>query len=225
MGSKDRRQREREEVRAKILDAARELFVTQGVEAVTMRKVAERIDYTATALYTHFEDKESLLRALCDTDFLALRGAFERIAKVADPIERLRKLGRRYVAYALEHPNHYKWMFMTEHPPLDPQQSGIEQGNPEQDAYAFLRATVAQGLEAGRFRDEFQDSDLLAQVIWSGVHGIIALHLIKGQDPWLVWRPVKKTAGVMIETMIRGLARKREGSVADGGPGPEDTAS
>jgi AcrR family transcriptional regulator len=224
MGSRDRRQREREEVRAKILDAARELFVTQGVEAVTMRKVAERIDYTATALYTHFEDKQALLRALCDADFHALRGAFERIAKVADPIERLRKLGRAYVAYALEHPNHYKFMFMTLHPALDPKQSGIERGNPEQDAYAFLRATVAQGLEAGRFRNEFQDADLLAQVIWSSVHGIVALHLIKGHDPWLAWRPVKKTAAVVIETMIRGLVREKEGSVADGGPGPEDPA-
>jgi AcrR family transcriptional regulator len=223
MGSKDRRQREREEVRAKILDAARELFVTQGIEAVTMRKVAERIDYTATALYTHFEDKQTLLRELCDTDFLALRAAFARLARVADPIERLRRIGRAYVAFALEHPNHYKLLFMTAHPPLDPGQSGIERGNPEQDAYAFLRATVAQGLEVGRFRNELQDADLLAQVVWSGVHGIVALHLTKGRDPWLAWRPVKKTAEVVIETLIRGLVI--EGSVADGGPGAEDPAS
>src|SRR5262245_8666913 len=112
MGTKDRRQRERAAVRAKILDAARELFVTQGVEAVTMRKIAEKIDYTATALYTHFADKDALLRALCDADFLKLRGAFERIARMDDPIERLRKLGKEYVRFALEYPNHYKLMFM-----------------------------------------------------------------------------------------------------------------
>ena len=93
MGSQERREKEREEVRAKILDAARELFVTHGYEAVTMRKIAAKIDYTATALYTHFADKESLLLALCDADFLALRHAFDRIAQIADPIERLRAWG------------------------------------------------------------------------------------------------------------------------------------
>lgn len=89
MGSQERREKEREEVRAKILDAC-ELFVTHGYEAVTMRKIAAKIDYTATALYTHFADKESLLLALCDADFLALRHAFDRIAQIVDPIERLR---------------------------------------------------------------------------------------------------------------------------------------
>jgi AcrR family transcriptional regulator len=209
MGPKNRRQREREELREKILDAARELFVTQGVEAVTMRKIAEKIEYSATALYGHFADKESLLRALCDADFRSLRGSFGRIARIADPVERLRELGRAYVGFALEYPSHYRLLFMTrQERPLDPERSEIERGNPDQDAYAFLLATVAEGLAAGRFRDEFDDADLVAQVVWSGVHGVVALELTKGDDRWLDWRPVAERSAVLLEVVLRGILKE-----------------
>jgi AcrR family transcriptional regulator len=200
-----RRKREQDELRGKILDAARELFVNEGVEAVSMRKIAERIGYSATTLYNHFEDKESLLRALCDADFQALRDAFHRIGRIADPIERLRKLGHVYVDFAVRHPSHYRIMFMAPRPSSEG--SAIEKGNPDQDAYAFLRATVEEGLAAGAFRAEHDDPDLLAQVIWGGVHGVASLHLVLGKDTWCPWRPVKVVAGTMIDVMIRGLVR------------------
>jgi AcrR family transcriptional regulator len=210
MSSKIRRKKEREEVRQKILDAARALFVAQGVEAVSMRKIAAKIDYTATALYTHFKDKESLLRELCDADFRAFRGALERAAEIADPVERLRALGKAYIAFARGYPNHYRLMFMTPQPPRDPDESEIERGNPDQDAYAFLRATIAEGLEAGRYREEFRDADLLAQVIWSGAHGLVALHLTKSCDAWFNWHPFEETAEAVIDVMIRGVVREEE---------------
>ena len=208
MAIHDRRRREREAMRAKILDAARELFAVRGYEAVTMRQIAGRIEYSATTLYTHFADKEALLRALCDEDFLALRQVFERIARIADPIDRLRRIGMAYVEFGLEHPNHYRLMFMTPHPPQAPEQSAIERGNPEQDAYAFLLATVTDGLAAGRFRAEYRDPELLAQVLWSDVHGLVALHLAKRNDPWFNWRPIRKTARLALDAMLRGLTRE-----------------
>ncbi|HEY8369587.1 MAG TPA: helix-turn-helix domain-containing protein, partial [Thermodesulfobacteriota bacterium] len=63
MGTIERRERERAATRAKILDAARELFVSEGYDAVTMRRIADRIEYTAAALYRHFPDKRALLDA------------------------------------------------------------------------------------------------------------------------------------------------------------------
>jgi AcrR family transcriptional regulator len=208
MSSQRRREKEREEVRARILDAARELFVAQGVEAVTMRKIAARIDYTATALYSHFADKKALLRAVCDTDFKALRGAFERIARIEDPIERLGELGREYVRYALEYPNHYRLMFMTPHTKPDPAASAIERGNPDQDAYAFLKGVIAEAIRAGRFRSELDDADLLAQLLWGGLHGVVSLYLTKGNDGWIDWRPVQKTADLLIAVTLKGLLRE-----------------
>lgn len=215
MGPRDRRSREKEELRDKILEAARELFVGEGYDRVTMRKIAERIEYSPAAIYVHFPDKLAVIRALCERDFLTLGKQFQRLAKVADPIERLRQAGRAYAAFALDYPNHYRLMFMTsiEGPKLA--ESGtIERGNPEVDAYAFLKWTVGEAIAAGRLRPEYKDVEGLAQVVWAGVHGVVSLYIVKCDEDWVDWRPAKKTAAELIDVLIRGLLR------AEGGRGP-----
>src|SRR5690348_813306 len=106
MGTNERRERERNATRAKILDAARELFLEHGFDAVTMRKVADKIEYTPTAIYFHFKDKEALVRELCTNDYLALATKFMKIGKEADPVERLKKTGQAYADFGIAHPNH-----------------------------------------------------------------------------------------------------------------------
>ena len=113
MGITERREREKEEIRHKILDAARELFATEGYEKVTMRRIAEAIEYSPTTIYLHFEDKDDLVRALCHADFGRLLEAMQLAPASADPIEAIRQLGRAYCAFALQYPNHYRFMFMT----------------------------------------------------------------------------------------------------------------
>src|SRR5918996_6155556 len=117
MGSVERRTRERAETRERILEAAREMFVELGYEATTMRAIADRIEYTPTAIYHHFRNKEALLSELCGQDFRALVSAFQRIGRIEDPVERLRRAGRTYVEFGLEHPMQYQLMFMTRNPP------------------------------------------------------------------------------------------------------------
>ena len=149
MGTTERREREKQELRTRILDAARELFAELGYEAVTMRRIAERIEYSPTAIYFHFKDKEALMRELCEVDFATLAQQFRTIAREKDPIERLRKIGHAYVAFGLEYPNHYRLMFMTPRPVIgNTEVSEERRGNPEEDAYAFLKATVQDGLDA-----------------------------------------------------------------------------
>jgi len=215
MKSATRRKQHQDELREKILDAARELFVEEGVEAVSMRKIADKIGYSATTLYNYYEDKESLLRVLCDADFGTLQDSFKKIGRIADPIERMRKLGQAYITFALKYPSHYRLMFMTPRVHREDPCSDIDHGNPDQDAYAFLRATVVEGLASGAFRDQYDDPDLLSQVVWSGVHGVASLHLIMGNDQWVSWRPVAEVARTAIDVMIRGLvknARSRNGA-------------
>lgn len=206
MGPIERRAREREEIRSRILDAAREMFVSEGYEAVTMRRIADRIEYSPTAIYFHFKDKEALLRELCETDFRRLAEVFTSIAKVADPIERLRKAGLAYIDFATKYPNHYRLMFMTPHPPIDPSQIEIAKGNPEEDSYAFVKAIVSDAIAQKRLRRELKDVDLVAQTVWAGVHGVAALHIAKGNDPWCEWKPMKKQSELMVDTLIRGIA-------------------
>ena len=84
MGVQERRERERLQTRDKILDAARELFINEGYEGVSMRKVAQKIEYSPTAIYGHFADKEDLFLQLCHSDFQRLAQSFARLAQVKD---------------------------------------------------------------------------------------------------------------------------------------------
>ncbi|HJU65448.1 MAG TPA: TetR/AcrR family transcriptional regulator [Gemmatimonadaceae bacterium] len=204
MGSRERRTRERAETRQRILEAARKLFVREGVEATTMRAIAEEIEYTPTAIYHHFPSKQALLVELCNIDFRALAAAFLRIGRVDDPIERLRRIGEAYVSFALEHPMQYQLLFMTRHPSVSRAREQVR-GDPSEDAYAFLRDTCAEVIATGRLRDEFSDPEEVAQMAWSSLHGLIALRIVKEDDPWIEWRDVGRTAARMGESLIRGM--------------------
>jgi AcrR family transcriptional regulator len=208
MGPKDRRTREREQTKSRILDAAREMFVQDGVEAVTMREIAKRIEYTPTAIYHHFRDKQALIEELCVIDFRSLAEVFLRIGRIEDPVERLRRIGLAYIDYALEHPSHYRFMFMTPKPLLPSSSLGTSDGEPGSHAYGVLRATAAEGIAQGRFRPEFSDPDELAQVLWSGVHGIVSLQIVKGgKGEHVAWKDPRETGRAMVDVLMRGTLR------------------
>jgi len=208
MGPKERRVREREQTKSRILDAAREMFVEDGVDAVTMREIAKRIEYTPTAIYHHFRDKQALIEELCLIDFRSLAQAFQKIGRIEDIGERLRRIGLAYVDFALEHPSHFRFMFMTPKPLLPASSFGVSDGEPESHAYGVLRSAVAEGVAAGRFRPEFNDPDELAQVLWAGVHGIAALHVVKGgKGDHIAWRDARETARAMVDVLMRGTIR------------------
>ena len=111
-----RRQRERQETRRRILDAARDLFVNEGIENVTMRAIAERVEYTPTAIYHHFRDKDALLHELIRHDYHIHASHFAQLAKIPDPLERLRRTGEAYVDFGLRNPSLYRFLFMVPHP-------------------------------------------------------------------------------------------------------------
>lgn len=202
MGTKERRERERQLTRTRILDAAREMFVKDGVEAVTMRAIAEKIEYTPTAIYHHFEDKHALLRELAAHDLGALAQAFRRIGKIADPIERLRALGRAYIRFGLENPSHYRFLFMTP----SPGKRKAREKNLENDAYAFLHRAVSDAIKAGRLRPELSDPDELAVACWSVTHGIVSLTIVFGHQE-LPWPDPAQAGELAIDGLIRGLLK------------------
>ena len=209
MGVKERREREKSETRDKILDAARELFVTEGYEGVSMRRVAEKIEYSPTAIYVHFTDKNELFRELCHQDYARLAEVFQGSAVPLDPVERLKQIGRTYIEFGMRYPNHYKFMFMTPHPAVElDDEMREEKGNPEVDAYAFLKWAVQEVINAGRFREELADAELVSQTVWAAVHGVISLNIAKCKDDWVDWRPLQDRAETMLDVIMRGLLRE-----------------
>jgi AcrR family transcriptional regulator len=198
MTSKERREREKLETRERILDAARELFATRGIEATTMRAIAERIEYTPTAIYHHFKDKDELITELCHTDFRALSQAFARIGRIDDPIEGLRRIGTVYIDFALEYPHHYRFMFMMSKP-------AHYHENPEEDAYSVLLQTMTEAIEQGCFRPELADAQQLSQMMWAAVHGVVSLPLAKEGADWIEWRDTREMGLLMLDTLLNAL--------------------
>jgi AcrR family transcriptional regulator len=214
MGVKERREREKSETRDKILDAARELFVSEGYEGVSMRKVAQKIEYSPTAIYVHFADKNELFHELCREDFARLQEVVAIAEMPTNPVERLREIGRNYVRFGVQFPNHYVFMFMTRHPEHEPDEEDKQiRGNPEVDAYALLKWAVESAIKAGCFREELQDAELVSQTLWAAVHGVVSLNIAKCKDPWVDWRPLQDRAEMMLDVTLRGLLRpSREGA-------------
>src|SRR4029079_114542 len=100
MGVKERRQREKTQHREQILDAALEFFANEGAEGVTMRALADAIEYSPPVIYAHFRDKEAIIRELCHRQLRALAKRFSTFAGL-DPLERLRRIGYNYVDFAV----------------------------------------------------------------------------------------------------------------------------
>jgi len=178
MGITQRREREREQVRRKILDAAHDLFAREGYERVTMRRIAEAIEYSPTTIYNHFEDKDDLVQSLCDEDFARLLGALQAEPAPADPVEQIRQLGAAYARFGIEYPNHYRFMFMTaakfEHV--------HELSGSGQQAFGLLRSAVERAIATGSFRPG--DPTAVAQVLWASLHGVVALLITLRPEHW-----------------------------------------
>lgn len=205
--SRIRRDREKAETRQRILEAARELFTVEGYAQTSMRRIADQIGYTATAIYHHFQDKDSLLNELCAVDFRALGEALRTMEQIPDPVTRLRLMGQSYVRFALNHPQQFRFMFLVERPIPGPECVTID---PAEDGYHALIANVREALAAERFRAELTDAELVAQILWSGVHGLATIHLQSPEKahPWLDLRDPDVTAAALTDVVLRGLLRE-----------------
>jgi AcrR family transcriptional regulator len=207
MGVKDRRARQKTFLRQQILDAARELLVREGYDKLSMRRVAERIDYSPTAIYLHFKDKQELVSSLCDETFGRLVHELETLPEeFPDPLVRLRKGMERYIAFGLKHPDHYLPTFVLPLPGhLDPQRKE-EVASPQSNgmrALACLRECIADGVKTRKLRKV--DPDVAARVAWSAIHGITSLLIVHHVFPW---GDQKAVIAATIDTVVEGLRRR-----------------
>ena len=217
MGTKERRERERDQVRGKIMDAARELFVRDGYDSVSMRKIAEAIEYSPTAIYQHFTDKAELMQQLCQSDFQSLAHVFHDLAAIADPVERIRQVGHSYIRFAARFPNHYRFMFMTPHAQVQGEcemkaayENDPNKNNPNENSYLFLLLACEQAIKEGRLRTELRDPQLVAQTFWAAVHGVASIEVTFRNDPWIKLPDLELRAATMVDGIIRGLVRESQ---------------
>src|SRR4051794_312603 len=174
------RRGEGELLRAEILAAAERLLIQTGDQgAVSVRAIADAAGVTPPSIYLHFADKSELLMAVCEarfSDFLRfLDGA---IAGIDDPLEALWGMGRAYVRFGLENPEHYRIMFMTrpvaEEVPLD--------RLPGMTTFGRLVECVARCMDAGVIASG--DAFLVSTNLWTAVHGVTSLLIARPDFPW-----------------------------------------
>jgi AcrR family transcriptional regulator len=162
----ERRERDRAHRRQAIITAARQMAEAEGWDAVTIRRLADRIEYSQPVLYSHFAGKGGIIDAVAVEGFAELHLILRNAREAAgSPEAALRELAGAYVGFALEHPALYDAMF-TLHTELP---FGRPEGPRELHAgFAELRGAVTP-LAGGR------DPDTLAEVAWSALHGIATL--------------------------------------------------
>lgn len=206
MAPNDRRERERLALRARIMKTARRLFAEKGYDAVTMRMIADTIEYSPRTIYLHFEDKEDLIWKLCMEDFETFGKGMSQLLAIKDPVDRLRQLGLAYAGYARTNPHHYRLMFMTRAPLSDaPHEPYAFKGNPESDAYELLVVCMSEAIAQGRLRKQFQDPHLVAQITWAAIHGVIALELTYRGEDFIPWVPLEKRVTGVLDMIELGL--------------------
>lgn len=173
MGIAERKQREKEDMRQLILDTAKRLFTERGYESVSIRNIAEVIEYSPATIYLYYKDKNELLHSLHLEGFRLMLSQMQGVAQVEDPFERLAALSEVYIRFAHENPELYDLMFIMT-APMDYLSDGEKWGMGE-ETFGFLVSIIAACQQQGRFqgKDAFQ----LAFYCWSTVHGLVSLEI------------------------------------------------
>jgi AcrR family transcriptional regulator len=200
MGTKERQQRERDRLRESILAAARELFVTEGYRNVSMRKVAERIEYSPAAIYSYFPSKDDIFFALAEEGFrLLAECGGTACANVSDPVERLRAALWAFYQFSKSHPEYFELMFIDRSVPSLNQD--FQRFEFFQETTALIEADIQAGIERGQFSRGLNPAAAL-HVLWVGMLGAatigLAQRLAPGENPDTLARD-------LLETMLAGF--------------------
>jgi AcrR family transcriptional regulator len=122
MGTKERQDRERQAITASILDAARELFIAEGYQSVSIRKIAERIEYSPAAIYSYFASKDDIFLALAAEGFNRLDEKVQAAMTTGDPLENVRACWWAFYEFSQEQPAYFELMFVDRSVPRITQQ-------------------------------------------------------------------------------------------------------
>jgi AcrR family transcriptional regulator len=201
MGIRERQERQKEMLRQEILDAARDLFIKEGYESVSMRKIAEKIEYSPTTIYLYFKDKADLFNQLCEESFAKLVKTFEELGEdLSNPIAALNKCGRAYIEFGLKNPNHYRVTFMLNLGSDAAKKKHLQEDSMGAKSFGYLRMIVGECVRQNKFREV--DVETTSQALWSGVHGVTSLLIV---HPYFPWVDKERLIDFTLDMMIQGL--------------------
>jgi len=191
-------------IRERILAAARDLFLREGFEGVSVRRIAERAGCSPGMIYHFFSSKELLLARLVESTLEKLDQRLARYASAGgDPLRRLQQTLHAYVEFGFEHPHEYLFLFIHRHSQLAPdvlsvfETLGIA-------CFRRIRALCEEILARGLLRTELGEPDEIAQALWASIHGLI--HLVHSAEGF-PFAARKRLAGQQVEILVAGIRK------------------
>lgn len=207
MGQRERREREKQELKVKILNAARELFAEDGYKNVTMRKIADKIEYSLPTIYEHFKNKAEILLAIYQQSGQLLFKIMQKIYEQdIPPLEKIQAMGRAYITVGLENRDFYELTFLTNSIRAEQSQACSESDSqpceifesPAFKAFNLLVQVVKESQDEGYFSG--REVMLISQTMWAGLHGLVSLVITHPEFPWV-------DQDKLIENMLRTLVQ------------------
>ena len=176
MGIIERRQRQKEEVRASILSAAWQLVEAEGWQQLSIRKIADAIEYSVPVIYDHFENKEAILHEFTRRGFSLLNEALTKAAeKHTEPEQQIEAIAEGYWNFAFANKEYYQLMYGLGMPGCD----SVKQMSELQDFTMLLTLPIVKLIEkSGKNSDAF----LKLNSFWSMLHGLISINMMGKED-------------------------------------------
>lgn len=180
MGVKERQEREREAVARAILDAARELFVAEGYQNVSIRKIAEKIEYSPAAIYGYFPSKDDIFLALAEEGFRLLFACDEPASHTIASVDSIREGFLRFYRFSKTHPEYFALMFVDR---------SVPRISRDWERFGFvrdMRQTMAAGIQHVIDAGEFPpgtNGESVFRILMAAVHGVAVLRLCERLAP------------------------------------------
>lgn len=201
MGVLERKQREKQLLKSRIIDTATKMFIKKGFESTSIRKIANEIEYSPATIYLYFENKDELFTTIQENAFQKFYEKLNEFNFIKDPMGRLRSLATSYVSFAIENPGLYNLMFVLASP-LNNLESKKDWKHGK-EFFTLLKSHISACNEKNLIRKVVPEEG--AMMFWSFIHGLSTLYINQrlsfyGNKEWLQ-EQIKTVIDKMLETM------------------------
>jgi AcrR family transcriptional regulator len=205
MSIDDRKEREKLEMRQLIVKTAMQLFIENGIDNVSIRAIAEKIEYSPGSIYSYFKDKGEIIHAIHTEGFEKLYALQKSLDGVQNPVERLAQMGELYMKFALENKDYYDLMFIAKG--VAEKICEKQEWDVGQRSYDYLRDTVKDCIDQGYINDP--NVDAVTFGIWGFVHGMAAL-IIRGRCAMMPEEVITQTVKGSLHFMYTHLINNEQ---------------
>lgn len=205
--SKERQLRRQEEIRQKILDIARDIVTKEGIQGLSIRKITNAIDYSPAIIYHYFKDKNEIIELLVKDGYKRILDSISSVKRNEDePEKELREAFDNYIRAALESPEVYKAVVLSDDPSILTKTSILKKGiTKDSKTFKLLYENLRRGIDKKKYLQ--YDIELTAQILWTATFGLI-IKLIIEKD--ISTEQVNRLIDQLFNILFKGIMIRNE---------------